>query len=170
MILNPCDTEADGGFMDTITGKRTDCGDARLDAVARFYEAFNGRDLAGLEENWAHDEDALMCNPLGGVKRGWPRIRPVYERLCSGRAKVYVELYDFVVRSGDGLFVIAGRERGRLESPSSGLDLAIRTSRVYRLDGGAWKQVHHHGSIDDPDLLRAYQSAVAAPPDSRRNP
>ena len=25
---------------------------------------------------------------------------------------------------------------------------------------GRWQQVHHHGSIDDPDLLSRYQRAV----------
>jgi hypothetical protein len=23
-----------------------------------------------------------------------------------------------------------------------------------------WRQYHHHGSIDDPDALRAYQQAI----------
>ncbi|MFF4402980.1 hypothetical protein [Streptomyces sp. NPDC001404] len=36
----------------------------------------------------------------------------------------------------------------------------IRTSRYFRYEGGFWRQYHHHGSIDAPDLLRAYQQAV----------
>jgi hypothetical protein len=40
------------------------------------------------------------------------------------------------------------------------LELAIRTSRLYRRIDGAWRQVHHHGSFDDPDLLAAYSEAV----------
>jgi hypothetical protein len=38
--------------------------------------------------------------------------------------------------------------------------LAIRTTRVFRRVEGAWRQVHHHGSMDDPALLRAYQDLV----------
>jgi len=30
---------------------------------------------------------------------------------------------------------------------------------ISKIDG-KWKQVHHHGSIDDPRLLAQYQSAV----------
>jgi ketosteroid isomerase-like protein len=41
------------------------------------------------------------------------------------------------------------------------LDLAIRTTRIFRRDGsGRWRQVHHHGSIEDAKLLAAYQAAV----------
>jgi len=38
--------------------------------------------------------------------------------------------------------------------------MKIRTTRVFRYDGERWRQTHHHGSIDDPQLLAAYQSLV----------
>src|SRR5581483_2146497 len=40
------------------------------------------------------------------------------------------------------------------------LPLAIRTSRVFRKIDGRWRQVHHHGSMDDPKLLARYQALV----------
>lgn len=40
------------------------------------------------------------------------------------------------------------------------LEMAIRTSRVFRRISGEWRQVHHHGSVDDAELLAAYQQAV----------
>ena len=52
------------------------------------------------------------------------------------------------------------RERGYLERDGRRLDLAIRTSRVFRKLDGRWQQVHHHGSIEDPLLLDRYQKAV----------
>lgn len=54
-----------------------------------------------------------------------------------------------------------GRERGRFERGSVGLDLAIRTTRIFRGAAGRWRQVHHHGSIEDPALLGAYRQAVS---------
>ena len=51
-------------------------------------------------------------------------------------------------------------ERGEFRQGDAVVPLAIRTSRIYRLIAGQWKQVHHHGSIDDPELLARYQSAV----------
>ena len=44
---------------------------------------------------------------------------------------------------------------------SHSMRLAIRTSRIFRKDAdGTWRQVHHHGSIDDPQMLAAYQATI----------
>jgi predicted glycosyltransferase involved in capsule biosynthesis len=40
------------------------------------------------------------------------------------------------------------------------MDLKIRTSRLFQLIGGRWRQFHHHGSVEDPELLARYQAAV----------
>jgi ketosteroid isomerase-like protein len=129
-------------------------------ALAQFYRAFNSRDLALMSENWANSDEVAMDNPLGGIKRGWPEIRAVYERIFRGPARVEVEFHDYTLHLADDLFYAVGRERGVLEAPGSTLALAIRTSRVFRRIDGVWRQVHHHGSIDDPRLLDAYQKAV----------
>jgi hypothetical protein len=52
------------------------------------------------------------------------------------------------------------RERGYFRLEENEVKLAIRTSRVFKKIDGRWKQVHHHGSIDDPELLARYQTAV----------
>jgi hypothetical protein len=54
----------------------------------------------------------------------------------------------------------AGYSGGAATEPVAALALAIRTTRVFRRVEGAWRQVHHHGSMDDPALLRAYQDLV----------
>ena len=64
---------------------------------------------------------------------------------------------------------ITGKEdQGDLSTPYQALvqfyyaliKLAIRTSRIFKRMDNGWKQVHHHGSIEDPQLLEQYQSAV----------
>lgn len=144
-----------------ITGRErlTDVGEP-VQALAQFYRAFNGCDLAVMAENWDNTELVTMDNPLGGIKRGWPQIRAVYERIFNGPARVQVEFYDYTLHIADELFFAVGRERGALETPHTRLDLAIRTSRIFRRADGHWRQVHHHGSIDDPARLSAYQQAV----------
>lgn len=101
-----------------------------------------------------------MANPLGGIKRGWEEIRAVYERLFTGPAEVYVEYYDYTVHETPQMFYATGRERGYFRLNEQEVKLAIRTSRVFRKMEGLWRQVHHHGSIDDPLLLATYQEAV----------
>jgi ketosteroid isomerase-like protein len=129
-------------------------------ALAQFYRAINGRDLALMAENWDHAEDVAMDNPLGGIKRGWPEIRAVYERIFHSPARVQVEFHDYTLHVIGDVFYTVGRERGTFAASGTKLNLAIRTSRIFRRVGDCWRQIHHHGSIDDPQLLSAYQQAV----------
>jgi len=65
--------------------------------------------------------------------------------------------------------VFAGREVGTYSGaggPSTPLE--IRTSRFFAYYGGRWVQLHHHGSIDDPDALRAPTKEPSRPDDHPR--
>jgi ketosteroid isomerase-like protein len=131
-----------------------------IKAVSEFYEAFNHQDLARLANNWAQTDQIAMDNPVGGIKRGWAEIKAVYERIFSGKAKVYVEFYDYTVHQQAEMFYVVGRERGEFRLGETVINLAFRTSRIFQLIDGRWRQVHHHGSIDEPELLARYQQAV----------
>ena len=113
-----------------------------------------------MEANWANTDDIAMDNPLGGIKRGWQAIRPVYERIFNGPAEVYVEYYDYTIHKTAEMFYAVGRERGYFRLGSEEITLAIRTSRIFQKMSGRWRQVHHHGSIEDSQLLSRYQAAV----------
>jgi ketosteroid isomerase-like protein len=129
-------------------------------ALVQFYRAFNSRDLGLAAESWHHAEDVAMDNPLGGIMRGWPAVRAVYERVFRGPARVEVEFHDYTLHRAGDVFYAVGRERGTCATGGCRLNLAIRTTRVFRRFDGIWRQVHHHGSIDDPQLLGAYRQAV----------
>ena len=131
-----------------------------LYALVGFYSAFNTRDLGAMSRNWAQTDEIAMSNPLGGLRRGWEEIRGVYERIFNGPANVYVEFHDYTLHESETLFYAVGRERGYFERDGKRLDLAIRTSRVFRKLDGRWQQVHHHGSIEDAAQLERYQKAV----------
>lgn len=131
-----------------------------LFALQQFYRAFNGRDILGMAQNWAQSSNIAMDNPLGGIKRGWLEIGDVYARLFNGPARVYVEFYDYTLHETQDLFYAVGRERGALDLGDERIDLHIRTSRIFHKLDGRWRQVHHHGSIDDPALLQRYQALV----------
>src|SRR5205085_3615519 len=112
-------------------------------------------------QNWANSADAAMDNPLGGIKRGWNEIRETYGKLFASKGSYRFEFYDYTLHQAADLFYVVGRERGELDVDGRSLKLAIRTSRVFRRDGDAkWRQVHHHGSIEDPQMLANYQKAV----------
>ena len=131
-------------------------------ALAQFYYAFNQCDLKEMSQNWLQSDEIAMDNPLGGIKRGWHDIKSVYNAIFSGPAEVYVEYYDYSIHEGSDVFYAVGRERGTFSNGDKSIDLAIRTSRIFRMIDGVWKQVHHHGSIEGPKLLESYQKAVLA--------
>ena len=135
-----------------------------LAALSAFYEAFNSRDLDALEKNWAEGSVPVMDNPIGGIRHGWRDIAEGYKRLFYGDARVTVELNDVYEISGSDCCQFIGRETGTCETRDKTLDLNIRTSRLYMRIDGRWRQVHHHGSIDAPSQLSAYQSLVLGQP------
>jgi hypothetical protein len=125
-----------------------------------FYAAFNHKNHQKMENNWLQSEEASMSNPLGGVKRGWDEIKQVYKNIFDGPASVYVEFYDYSIHFSNSMFLAAGKERGTLTTKHTQIKLAIRTTRIYTLHKGLWKQTHHHGSIDNPTSLDTYQTTV----------
>jgi hypothetical protein len=127
-----------------------------------FYYAFNKRDMDVFATVWAEHELIQLNNPLGGILRGHRPIAALYRRIFDGPARVWVELGDIVEFVGNGTVVFAGRETGEFSLSGKALPLSIRTSRVVQWLGSenGWRQTHHHGSIDDPELLAQYQHAV----------
>ena len=149
-----------------ITGKE-DMGDlsSPFQALVQFYCAFNSGDMEMMADNWAQTDDIAMDNPLGEIKRGWPEIKSVYERIFNGPAEVYVEYYDYTIHETEDLFYAVGRERGYFRQGAENISLAIRTTRIFKKSNGRFRQVHHHGSIEDPQLLDRYQKAVVRKPE-----
>lgn len=147
--------------QDAITGNEPQSNLAEpLQALAQFYRALNARDMSLMEQNWDNTDQAAMDNPLGGIKRGWAEIKPVYERLFRVDGSYHFEFYDYTLHRFGDVFYVVGRERGHVSKPGTELDMKIRTTRLFRFDGKRWRQVHHHGSIEDPQLLAAYQAAT----------
>jgi limonene-1,2-epoxide hydrolase len=132
-------------------------------ALETFYHAFNTRSLELFRRVWLDDPLIQLNNPVGGIVRGAEEIAALYARIFEGPVRVRVELHDIVRYDAPGAVVFAGRERGSYERDGDDpVPLDIRTSRVfsYAPDRGGWRQVHHHGSIDDPESLARYQGAV----------
>ena len=147
-------------LLESIDGTKSfDPSDPRS-ALSAFYLAFNQRDLIAMGHIWLAGDEPSMSNPVGGIARGWAEISAVYQRIFSGEARVSVTFHDYSIHEFDGGFVAVGRERGTLVRTGLRLDLAFRTTRLFRSLGGGWRQLHHHGSVDDPALLERYQLAV----------
>lgn len=130
-------------------------------ALESFYYSLNNRDLDALRTDWSTNPLAQLNNPVGGILRGGDAIAELYARIFNGSVKVQVTFGDVVAYLGDRHAVFAGRETGNYTTADGAtFPLEIRTTRYFRYEEGNWRQYHHHGSIDDPDALRAYQRAI----------
>jgi ketosteroid isomerase-like protein len=130
-------------------------------ALESFYYSLNNRDLDALRTGWSADPLAQLNNPVGGILRGGDAIAGLYARIFDGPVSVRVTFGDVVAYVGERHAVFAGRETGTYTTgDGTAVPLEIRTSRYFRYENGSWRQYHHHGSIDDPDALRAYQRAI----------
>ncbi|AHH97207.1 YybH family protein [Kutzneria albida] len=127
-------------------------------ALESFYYALNSRDGAVLSQVWADNPLVQLNNPVGGILHGRQAVDELYARIFRGALRVRVTFSEVVEYLGERHAVFAGRELG---SYGDGVPLAIRTTRYLRYDQGRWSQFHHHGSIDDPAALLAYQRAVS---------
>jgi len=127
-----------------------------------FYHAFNKQDLTLFTGVWLNNAFIQLNNPLGGMVRGIGPILTLYEKIFSGQSKVWVEFADIVCYATDETVTFAGKETGQFQQGGEVISLHIRTSRffVFSKTQQQWFQVHHHGSIDDPELLERYQNAV----------
>lgn len=141
-------------LLPTIDGARA--------TLESFYYSFNRRDLTVLEQVWAQHDLIQLNNPLGGIQRGYLPIRDLYRRIYEGPAQVWVEFYDIMTFYNGTGAVFAGRERGEFTLNAVTVPLDIRTTRFFGyFDDLGWRQIHHHGSIDDAQLLQTYQDAVS---------
>jgi len=147
-------------LVDVIDGTERFASCDPRSALAAFYQAFNQRDLSAMSRIWLGGDEPSMSNPVGGIARGWDEISSVYQRIFAGEARVEVAFHDYSIHELGNGFLAVGRERGVLVRPGVRLELAFRTTRFFRRVADGWRQLHHHGSIDDPLLFERYRSAV----------
>ena len=135
-------------------------------ALETFYYAFNNRSIETFTQIWLNHPLIQLNNPLGGILRGYESIQDLYSRIFNGAVTVWVEFEDIVEYFSGETAIFAGQERGECTITNSlerrTIPLKIRTSRYfhYSENDGGWRQVHHHGSIDNAELLKTYQDAV----------
>lgn len=121
-----------------------------IQALARFYRAFNDRDLAVMEQVWEHSAEVEVISPLvRGIARGWPTLHAGYARVFDGPDRIETEFYDYTIHAVGGLFYAVGRERGRMMLGGRTIPAEGRATNVFRrAPDGTWKLVHHHISLD----------------------
>src|ERR1700738_2915728 len=73
------------------------------------------------------------------------------------------DVWDSPIHLVGDVFWAVGRERGTYLDGQTVKNLNVRTTRIFQLINGRWRQMHHHGSIEDAKLLGDYQNVVRSP-------
>lgn len=132
-------------------------------ALETFYYALNNAELDTLSAVWADDDLVQLDNPVGGILRSRAAVTDLYRRIFASGIDVQVSFTDAATYLSDDTAVFAGREVGSYrDANDERVPLEIRTTRIFswQHDLSRWAQQHHHGSIDSPEALDAYQTAV----------
>jgi ketosteroid isomerase-like protein len=163
-LVGTANAQATKPIQEPITGNEElgDLGQPKQ-ALVQFYKAFNSRNLKMIDENFFPSDDVAIDNPLGGIRRGADQPHKMYEGIFKSPADVHVEFWDYTIHCVGDVFWAVGRERGTYLDGGAVKQLNIRTSRIFQLVDGHWRQIHHHGSIEDAKLLEEFQSAVRTP-------
>jgi len=150
------------GSRDRLALAGTPTADGARAALESFYYALNHRDPDVLAQVWSNHPLVQLNNPLGGILRGHDTVCAVYDRIFRGPLRLRITFSDIVEYLHTTHAVFAGRELGAYTTRDGhDVPLEIRTTRYFRYtDDHRWRQFHHHGSIDDPQALRAYQDAA----------
>ncbi len=88
----------------------------QMRTLSEFYQALNNRDMELMAQNWAQTDEAVMDNPVGGIRHGWEEIRTVYEQVFSSPRQYWFEFYDYSYHEVGDILYVVGRERGGVSS------------------------------------------------------
>lgn len=147
---------------DRMAERHDPSAEGAIAALETFYYALNNADLDRLSAIWPDDALAQLNNPVGGILRSGSAIADLYRGIFASGMDVQVTFTDAATYHAPATAVFAGRELGSYVNASGQrASIQIRTTRLFgwAQDVG-WRQLHHHGSIDEPAALADYQDAA----------
>ena len=129
-------------------------------ALAQFYRAFNNKDEALMAACWDQSSPVTNANQLGGIQGSRDEVLDRYQKIFQAPFHVYAEFVEFGLYDFDEFCVVLGHEQGTFEKDGEKFSFRTRDTRILRRVNGKWLQVHHHGSFEDPKLLKQFQDAA----------
>jgi ketosteroid isomerase-like protein len=123
---------------------------AAADAVNNFYvvlnEVFAGN-AQPMKSAWSHADDITFMGPEGAYLKGWGEIGPMWDEVAAARLGGLVTPKDVRTVVGSDLALVTCIESGENVSDGKTETVRIRSSTVFRLEGSAWKVIHHQTDL-----------------------
>jgi ketosteroid isomerase-like protein len=126
---------------------------------ARFYDAMENSDLAGMSAVWLHEDWVKCVHPGWDLITGWEDVIESWERIFEGGSGMRVAASDIEVRI-EGAFAIVNCYENLaifLDNRSAPVSARTAATNLFKLVGSQWLMVHHHASQtpDEPTITES---------------
>lgn len=128
-------------------------------ASKNFYKALNQMlkgDAAPMSEIWLQTPAATTMHPIGGVERGWSKVKGPWAQVASFAGGGKVVLKSSKIHVTKDMAVESGLEVGTAVMAGTTVAINERVTNVYVRAGREWKIVHHH-TDPSPEMLAILQ-------------
>jgi ketosteroid isomerase-like protein len=125
--------------------------DELVDELIEQYQLASGEFLKGnpepVKKLWSHREDVSLANPYGPPVRGWEQVAKTVEHASSLRSDGEFVGSEIVAKYATpelAYVVQIERAKAKVGGSEDITPYALRTTMIFRLEGGEWKVVHRH--------------------------
>jgi ketosteroid isomerase-like protein len=121
--------------------------DQVVEANHRALDAFARGDHEPLAKLWSMRDDVTLGNPFGPFVSGFDEVVHTMQRAASFYRDGEAVGFDLVakhVTADLALLVEVERLSARMGGREDATPVALRTTSVFRNEGGAWKLMHRH--------------------------
>ena len=115
----------------------------------RALDAFARGDHEPLTKLWSPQDDVTLGNPFGPFVRGFDEVVHTMQRAASFYRDGEAVGFDLVAKHVTvdlALLVEVERLRAKMGGREDATPVALRTTSVFRNEGGAWKLMHRHAN------------------------
>ena len=120
-------------------------------AADRFYDALNAMfagDVTPMKALWSHADDVTYMGPGGGFQVGWKQVLQILEKHAALKLGGKVHPKDLHMTVGEDVAVMHSVQSGELANVAGKRqELCLRSTSVFRKEGGAWKMIGHHTDL-----------------------
>jgi ribosomal protein S21 len=144
-----------------ISGKEIGILPKEYQALQKYYSALNNSNIDNMKEMWSKENTTTFLSPLGEIVKTYSNVIRAHEELFDSSIEIDVEYYDIDITILNNGFSSVGKERGIMKIGNETIEVAFRTSRLFIMEDGIFKQLHHHGSFEDITVQEKIMRSLA---------
>lgn len=116
------------------------------EANARFYRAFESRDLDEMDRLWVHGDHVRCIHPGWGLLSGWAAVRASWEAIFKDPREMRFSIADVDAHVDGDTGWVTCTESILSEAGGNIAVATLVTTNVFERQGGQWRMAHHHAS------------------------